>query len=150
MKLIFALIALIALAALAGCQSFNKALSYAQSNPIIVNVATKQAVARFVNGGDTPEAKTARALEVERVVRSVEHFLEGNPTASSKTILLVLKANVDFDALSVADRLLVDDILTVVEANLSKNEQAGLLDDRAVIRIRVLLRTLMQTAALFK
>lgn len=135
---------------MAGCATTHKLVSYMQSNPLVVDMATKQAVFRYIDAGETDADKVARAGQVRDTLDKVEYFLEGNPTASSATLLLVVKANVDLDQLEPSDRLLVEDVFTIIESNIAKSEQAGLLSADAVIRIRVLIRTLVQTAELFK
>lgn len=132
-----------------GCQTASRVVSYTQNNPVIVNFATKQAIARYIQAGQSADDVSHRADRVVTVIREVEYFLDGNPTASSDTLFDVVKSNVELDRLSVTDRLLVDDLFALVQENLKKNEQAGFLPADAVIRIRVLLRTLLQTAALF-
>lgn len=142
------LMAILVCLLMAGCATTNRLVSYMQSNPIVVNIATKQAVFRYINAGKTDTEKVARSERVQAVLNKVEYFLEGNPTASSQTLLLVVKANVDLDKLEPADRLLVEDIFSVIESNMTKYEQSGLLSNDAVIRIRVLIRTLLQAAEL--
>lgn len=132
-----------------GCSTVSSLVSYTQSNPLIVDLATRQAVIRFIDGGDTPEDKTKRATEVIARIERVEYFVEGNPTASADTLLTVIRSNVDWESMRLADRLLVADIFTIIESNLKKSERDGYLDEDAVIRIRVLLRTLTETAEVF-
>lgn len=142
------IIAMLVCLLMTGCATTNKVISYMQSNPVVVNIATKQAVFRYINAGESDSDKVARSERVQAVLNKVEYFLEGNPTASSQTLLLVVKANVDLDKLEPADRLLVEDIFTVIESNMIKYEESGLLSNDAVIRIRVLIRTLLKAAEL--
>lgn len=132
-----------------GCNTASKLYSYTQENPLIVDLATRQAVFRYIDAGSTTEQKKNRALRVKRVVERVEHFLEGNPTASRHTLFLVVKSNVDLKSLDPADRVLVEDILTVIELNIERATEEAVLDKPIIIQVRVLLRTLLKTAALF-
>lgn len=134
---------------MAGCATTHKLVSYMQSNPLVVNIAAKQAVFRYIDAGITHEAKIERAEQVREVLDKVEYFLEGNPTASSATLLLVVKSHIDLDQLSPSDRLLVEDVMTIIENNIITSEKAGLLGPDAVIRIRVLIRTLVRAAGMF-
>ena len=133
-----------------GCQMASRAISYTHTNPVVVDFATKQAIVRFINAGDSIDEKSKRALKVEYAIKDVEYFLEGNPTSSAGTLLAVVKSSVNLEKLSVPDRILVNDLMLLVESNLKANESAGYLEHGAVIRVRVLLRTLLKTAAMFK
>lgn len=134
----------------AGCTATNRIVSSMQTNPLVVDIATRQAVFRYIDAGKSDEQKLARAERVTEALDSLEYFLEGNPTASSATLLLVVKDNIDLNRLDPGDRILVEDIFTIIEGTIVQHEQAGLLSQDAVIRIRVLIRTLVQTAESFK
>ena len=133
----------------AGCSTIPKFVSYAQSNPAIVNLVTQQSVAKYIEASESIHARAERAARVQKVIANVESFLSGNPSARADTIMAVLLSSVDIEKLDVSDRLLVDAILTSVEVDLSKHSASGILDPEAVIRIRVLLRVLDRTAGMY-
>lgn len=139
--LLFALI-------LSACSVLNDVGRYAQDNPIIVDAATRQAVFRYIDAGETEADKSSRAKAVIDTVRDVDAFLQGNPTASVDGLLGVVEAQVKWGKLSVADRFLVQDILSLVRLNLENKQREGLLDPEAVIGVRALLETALQAALL--
>lgn len=132
-----------------GCTTMSRLYSYTQENPVIVDLAVRQAVFRYIDAGATVQAKQDRAARVNEVVEQIEHFLEGNPTASAQTLWLIVKSNINMNTLTPADKLLVEDILTLVELNIERSSQEVILDEPVIIQVRVLLRTLIKTAALF-
>lgn len=133
---------------LASCSFLNDVGQYAQDNPIIVDAATRQAVFRYIDAGETEADKNSRAEAVVDTVRDVDSFLQGSPTSSVDTLLGVVEAQVKWGKLSTADRFLVQDILSLVRLNLENKQREGLLDPEAVIGIRALLETALQAALL--
>ena len=132
-----------------GCTTMSRLYSYTQDNPVIVDLAVRQAVFRYIDAGSSIQDKQDRAGRVKDVVEQVEYFLEGNPTASTHTLWLIVKSNINMDNLEAADRLLVEDIVTLVELNIERSSEETILDEPVIIQVRVLLRTLIKTAALF-
>ncbi len=131
----------------AGCSVLNDIGRYAQENPIVVDAATRQAVFRYIDAGDTEVAKDKRARQVVTVIKNVDDFLQGNPTASTTTLLVVVESQIKWDKLALADRVLVQDVMSLVRLNLENKQREGLLDENAVIGIRAVLKT-AQAAAL--
>lgn len=129
-----------------GCSTLSKVVSYAQSNPAIVDLVTTQAVARYIDASVSIEGKRSRANNVIDVVSNLESFMAGNPVANKNTIMAVLMSSIEMEKIPIADRLLIDSIITSVEINLSKQSVNNILPPDAAIRIRVLLRTLTQAA----
>lgn len=145
MKIVLVLLLAIAAAA---CSVLDSIGTYANDNPLLVDAATRQAVYRYVDAGGTEAAKTNRAKHVVDAVVDLDGFLEGNPTASVSTLLAVIDSHVKWDELAVVDRLLVEDIMTLVKLSLEAKQEQGVLSDDAVVGIRALLRTAVQTASL--
>lgn len=146
MKKLF--LALCALVVISGCQVFKSIGEYANENPIAVQIVTRQAVFRYIDAGDTQAAKDSRAASVMDVVQRADAFLEGNPVASVDTLLQVVDSAINWEGLSAADRLLVQDVMTLVALSLEQRQSEGLLDEDAVIGLRAILRTSVEAAEL--
>lgn len=131
-----------------GCSVVQSLGDYVNENPIFADIATRQAVGRYIAAGSSPEEQEARAVDVDKTVTKALIFLEGNPTATVDTLLAVVDTYIDWGSLSVPDRLLVQDILALVEAELRKHEdEASGISDTARIAIRDLLETAISAAA---
>jgi len=139
------LLALLALAcaSLCGCAALKDPAA-----ALVADAATRQAVFRYIDSGDTEDAKSERARHVVEAVRKVDAFLEGNPRATAAGVIDVVRAYVDWDELAPADRLLVQDILALVELSLQNKQHEGLLDPQAVVSVRRMLNTAVTAAAL--
>lgn len=138
----------LSLGALTGCSALEHVGQYSRENPLVVNAATRQAVFRYIDAGETETDKSNRAKSVIDAVREVDAFLEGNPTASIGALLQVIDAQIKWDKLNPADRLLIKDIVTMVGMSLEDKLKAGLLSEDAVIGLRALFDTAITTAML--
>jgi hypothetical protein len=116
-------------------------------NTVIVDIATRQAVFRYIDAGETEKDKDKRAGRVVDAVRVLDSFLGGNPTADTSTLLSVLEGHVKWDRLSAQDKFLVKDIIGLIRLSLERKQREGLLDPETVIVIRQLLNT-AKTAAM--
>lgn len=131
-----------------GCAAISTASDWINGNPMIVNSVTRQAVARYVQGGDTLEEQRARAENVKIRTERALADLEGNPQATVAGIMDVLESHVDWDGLSPADRFLVQDIMLVVQTQLAQKQAENQLQTDTVLAVRSLLRTAISAATL--
>ena len=111
--------------AVSGCSVFDKIGVYIDENPVLVNIATSQVVTRYIEEGDTIEAKRHRAEGVQRRVSKVLAFIDGNPKTTVDGLLLVIDKSIDWSGLSYPDKVLVSDIVSLIEAELRKYETSG-------------------------
>lgn len=143
-----ALVLLMALAPLfvGGCSAIKGLAEFTQENQIVVDVAVRQAVYRYIDAGDTEADKDARAGSVGKVVRKVDSYLEGDPTAGPGTLLKVVDSSIRWDKISNADAALLRDVMTLVRHNLQNRQSEGLLDTDAVIALKGVLKIALLTA----
>lgn len=134
---------------LSACTSAYKVLSFTQSNSIVVSVATQQAVMRFIEAGHDADEQVVRAGKVVKVITELQNYLSGNPLASSETLFIVLKAHVNLERLTPSDQILVQSIFSVIETTIERRQDTGLIEEDAMIKLRVLLRTVATTAQYF-
>lgn len=138
------IILVLALAMLVSCSLIDAS----SRNPILVDIATRQAVYRYIDAAETEQGKIERAGDVVQRLRNVDAFLQGNPTSSISTLLDVLESQIEWDSLSRADRILVQDIVSLVKLNLEQKAKEEMLDQNAVIGLRNIINIAISTASM--
>lgn len=118
------------------------------NNPVVVDIATRQAVYRYIDAAETEQGKIERAGDVVQRLRNVDAFLQGNPTSSISTLLDVLNSQIEWESLSMADRVLVQDIMSIVKLNLEQKAKEQILDQDAVIGLRNVINIAITTASM--
>lgn len=138
------IILVLALAMLVSCSLIDAS----SRNPILVDIATRQAVYRYIDAAETEQGKIERAGDVVQRLRNVDAFLQGNPASSISTLLDVLESQIEWDSLSRADRILVQDIVSLVKLNLEQKAKEEMLDQNAVIGLRNIINIAISTASM--
>lgn len=132
---------------LSGCAQLAGISDYVNENPLVADIVTRQAVARYVEAGDNT---SGRADSVVRVVGNLEVWLDGNPTANVQALVDVLNSSINWDNLSPADALLVQDLTAILVLKLTGAVEDGDLDPDEVLGIRSLLVTARRAAELYQ
>ena len=130
------------LLALTGCQTLQKINEAVNESPVLSYIAVQQAVARYIQSGD---AQTRAQVVLSRA-SAIEAFVDGNPLASPGEVLQVFKDSVDMTKLSIADQLLVNDIIMFVEMGV---KDAPPEEKPELIGVKDMLKTAKQTAQIF-
>lgn len=133
---------------ISGCSTLDNAFSFVDKNPEIVNIATRQAVFRYVEAGMTTEEKDKRASKVYNVVKQLTEFLDANPEATVNTLLDVLNSKIDWQGMKSSDVILVQDIMTLVQISLKEKQQEELIQSSTIIKVKTLLTVIEKTAQL--
>lgn len=133
---------------ISGCSTLDGAFSFVDRNPEIVNIATRQAVFRYVEAGMTTEEKDKRASKVYNVVKQLTEFLDANPEATVNTLLEVLNNQIDYEDMAASDVVLVQDIMSLVQISLKEKQQEELIESSTIIRVKTLLTVIEKTAQL--
>lgn len=153
MKLINVLAAVLATAFLflnTGCSVVQTLGDYVQENPVFASVATRQAVARYIAAADTPEAQHQRAIDVDRRVNKVLLYLDGSPETTVDALMIAIDQAIDWDELQPADRILVADIVFLVEAELRQYEvEHSPIEESARIAIKGLFEVAVSAAQIY-
>lgn len=135
---------LCAVTLLGGCSTIETLGDFVKENPVKASFAFRYATATFIERGSTEEQRQARAEEVERVGNDVLAYIDSNPRISTNSVMSYLDSRIDWGSLNTADRILVMDILTIVESELSTHEIANPL-----INVRELLETIVSAAVIY-
>jgi hypothetical protein len=129
---------------MSGCSTLETLGDYVKDNPVKASFAFRYATAKYIDSGKTDAIKDRRANEVVSTSSKVLAFIDDNPTVSVSDVMQYLDAVIDWGSLDVADRMLVNDILQIVEADLSVHETQNPL-----VNIRELLDTVISAALLY-
>lgn len=131
---------------LVGCSAIEKAGETLKENPVVADLVVRQAVFRYIEAGDTHEEQIARGDRVCAVVTATETYLIGSPEARVAELLTVIDSQIHWDALSRADRLLVEDVMLIVQLELERRQQRAELSTDAVLGIEALLNSAKKSA----
>ncbi len=129
---------------LSACTTLETINDYISENDMLTSIAARQAVGRYIAAGDTLEAETRRAESVVDILNKVNSFIDGNPKASPGDILKVVESNIKWDKLETSDRMLVSDILFLLNKELETKDEAPKL-----IAIRALFDTAISAARVY-
>lgn len=145
-----ALVAVFLCLSLVGCSVMETLGDYLNENPVFTSMATRQAVGRYIAAGKTVEEERERAADVQRRISKVMHYVDGNPTTSIDTLLAIIDSNIEWEKLEPVDRLLVQDVVMLVEVELRKYEsEANVLSDTTSIAIKALFQTAISAAQIY-
>lgn len=135
---------------LSGCSAIQTLGDYVNENPVFANIAARQAVAAYIAKGDTLEEQAERAEQVNRRINKALIFLDGNPEATVDSLLEVVDSSIDWDELNPQDRMLVEDILALVEDRLKEYEvENSPIKEATAIAVKTLLETAGHASKLY-
>jgi hypothetical protein len=141
------MVLMVPLLILSGCAQLAAISDYVNENPLVADIATRQAVARYVEAGDDT---STRAAGVVRVVGNLELFLDGNPQATVEALITVINSSINWDNLSISDRLLAEDLIAILVIKLDQVVSDGEMDAGELLGIRSLLVTARRAAELYQ
>lgn len=109
-----------------GCAHISAGAEYLgdviNDNPQFVNFAGRQVVLRYIARGDTEADRAARAIEVDKVANKVRVFVSDAPRLTVDVLLAELDALIPWGKMSVEDRALVADIVSMFEMEIRAYE----------------------------
>jgi hypothetical protein len=129
------MLVLAALLMLNGCQFLEK-------NPAATWLVVEQATLRYID--DDPQ----KALRVRAVADEVGQSLEGNESVTLAVLDGRLRALVKWDELSIADRQLLDGLITMLVMELEARFTSDVLKPEDIVRIRTLVGWVVQSTYL--
>lgn len=119
-----------------GCSGLETISDYVKDNPVFASASFRYATAKYI------QDDLDRANQVIERASKVQAFIVENPTITVSDVMQYLDATIDWGGLDPLDRLLIRDILAIVEADLSAHETANPL-----INIKELLDTIIDAAS---
>lgn len=135
-----------AVAVLAGCAGNDG--SDGPPSPeraLVAQLVVRQATLRFIEAAPVP---AVRAAAVSAVVGRVLEYAEGNPDTSLAALEAAARALVPWDDLPLADRDLLDVLITVISQRLAERIDEGALDPEDRIAVAQVLRWVQAAATL--
>lgn len=134
---------------LAGCSTLESLGDYINENEVFTSVMVRQSVSRYIASGDSLEAEKKRALQVETRLERILRYVDGNPKATSAGLMTLIESTIDWDELERADKLLVEDILTILRDELSQYAAKPKLSESTQIALRGLFETAISAARVY-
>lgn len=135
---------------LVGCSVMETVGDYLNENPVFASMATRQAVGRYIAQGKTIEEERERAADVQRRISKVMAYVDGNPATSVDNLMRVIDKNIEWQKLEPVDRLLVQDVVMLVEVELRKHEvESNTLSESSSIAIKALFKTAISAAQIY-
>jgi len=136
--------------AFTGCTTFEALEDFVSDNPVLTQIAARQAVGHYIAKGRTVTSENKRALDVHTRITKYLAFIDGNPQTTINQLSAVIKTSIPWDKLTPSDRMLVTDIVGYIEAELrrSKPEDQG-ISEETTFAIKTLLQTAADTAQLY-
>ena len=131
---------------LAGCAQIGAIGDWVNENPMAADIVVRQSVARMIDASDDPAAKATRVVEVLEVAAI---YLDGNPTTTVAELLVAMNDAIRWDNMSVPDQLLVQDLLAIIQLDLTAKVGAGDLGADADLGLRSMINTAKRTAGLY-
>lgn len=131
-----------------GCSTIETLGDYVADNPLVAQIATRQAVAQYIAEGETIEDEIERARHVQKRIQKVMLYLDGEPKARVDELMAVIDGSIDWEELTFADRMLVQEIVNLVEVELSKAEQPVIPESTKIV-LRTLFETAISAASLY-
>lgn len=113
-------------------------------NPIVADLAIRQAVLIYIDRGETDSEKYERAKDVASVAKKTLSQLEGSPSTTVAGIIEIVDESITWDKLSVKDRALAQDIMFLIQRRLEN--KADELPSDTLLVVRGILRTTLATA----
>ncbi|KZZ67826.1 hypothetical protein A3765_10555 [Oleiphilus sp. HI0130] len=134
--------------AITACSTFELARDYVSDNPLIASIATRQAVAQYIASGHSIEDEISRAEQVQKRITKVLLFVDENASATVDDLMQVINSSIEWEQLTHQDRLLVQDIVVLVESELQKASEPTLSEPTRIV-IVAMLRTALSAAQLY-
>lgn len=142
-------IIILMLTLMVGCTAIERIGDYVSENELIVTIAARQAVGRYIAAGGTLEEETRRAKAVESRLTKINEYLDGNPMATTDDIIEVVESNIDWASLEAHDKMLVGDIIAILKKELEKREYETGIKESSLIAIRALFDTAISAARIY-
>jgi hypothetical protein len=132
-----------------GCTTLETLGDYVSENELFTSIAARQAVGRYIAAGDTLESENERARKVESILTKANKYLDGNPIATTDGLFEVVNSAIKWEALSISDRILIQDILLLLKSELKDYELENNITDKSKIAIRSLFDTAISAARVY-
>ena len=130
---------------LSACSTFEKLGDYVKENPLVASVSFRYATAKYIDGGKTDADKTKRKDKVLDVASKVKAFIETNPTLTIASVMQYLDEIINWGSLDPADRVLIQEILKIVQSDLQNHKTQNPL-----VNVIELLDTIISAATLYR
>ena len=134
------LAALLLAFSLTGCAMLN-------GNSLTASTAVQIGTIRLIQAADEP---AERAEDIIVIVDLVNEQIDGDAITTVASASDAIRGFVDFDQLGPYEQILLDSLITAVQARLLEEIGSGRLDEQSVIRLKNFLGYARQAALVYK
>lgn len=142
-------IAVCLLLSVVSCGVIERVGEWIDENPLVAQLAVSQAVARYIEGGDSDADINKRRDDVVYVMSRTLEFIDTSTEVRADQIFDVFMGQVDWGSLTVADRLLAVEAIRLVQDSIERRVLAGELNEDTVLVLRGIVQTAIDTARYF-
>lgn len=143
------LLVLVSAVLISGCSAINTLGDFINENELLTSAAARHAVSHYIAAGDTIEAENNRARQIETRLTRVLAYVEGNPAATTDDLMTLVESTIDWSQLDTKDKLLVQDILMLLEKELDKYDSQERLKESTMVALRGLFNTAISAAQIY-
>ena len=129
-----------------GCSFLQSVGDKIDENQVLVSLATSQVVSRYIEAAGNIDAQKSRAKDVQRRINKVLAYVDGEPQTTVDQLLSVIDSVIEWEKLSISDRILVIEIVRLVKSELIRMENDSPVD---LVALRPLLETAVLIAQMF-
>jgi len=129
-----------------GCSFLQSVGDKIDENQVLVSLATSQVVSRYIEAAGNIDAQKSRAKDVQRRINKVLAYVDGEPQTTVDQLLSVIDSVIEWEKLSISDRILVIEIVRLVKSELIRTENDSPVD---LVALRPLLETAVLIAQMF-
>lgn len=143
------LIILALLSIIVGCSALEKVGDYVNENELFTSIAVRQVVSRYIASGETLEEEKKRAEKVQSRLIKIKDYVSGNPIATISGLLEVAENSINWGELETSDRILVQDIISLLKSELTNQSETNELSDSSKIAIKGMFDTAISAAKVY-
>jgi len=116
-------------------------------NSLTASTAVQIGTIRLIQAADDP---ASRAEDIVVIVDLVTEQIDGSAIATVASASEAVRGFIDFDQLGPYEQILLDSLITAVQARLLEEVGSGQLDEQSVIRLKNFLGYARQAALVYK
>lgn len=138
---------------LSGCAALKSAAEsagdYIRENPTFVSIGTRTAIEFYIEQKDTLQQRIDRAKDVERRFQKLLVFVDDNPTAPIDELVEYANSIIDWDELSPNDRVIVQEVVSLIEKEVRIYAEKNKLDENARVALRSIFEVAVSAAQVY-
>jgi len=104
------------------CAQLEALGKYAAEHSGRAAFAARQAAYTYIEQGRSYDDKVAKAARVVEVMEAAERELQGNPTATADTVLVVLSQPIMWGRLTIQEKIILEEVVAILRERLDATD----------------------------